>query len=75
MKNPFEDDSHLFLALVNNENQHSIWPEFIDVPQGWTRVWGPAERQSCLDYVNEHWTDMRPASLINASSRGSSQLR
>ncbi|CBW75571.1 Antibiotic/siderophore biosynthesis protein [Mycetohabitans rhizoxinica HKI 454] len=29
-------------------------------------VHGPDTRQACLDYVNTHWTDMRPKSLIEA---------
>ncbi len=42
------------------------WPAFAEVPAGWTVVHGAASRQSCLDYVEEHWTDMRPKSLIRA---------
>ena len=63
MTNSFEDNNGTFLVLVNDENQHSLWPEFAEVPAGWKRVLGPEQRQSCLDYVEQHWTDMRPASL------------
>lgn len=63
MTNPFEDNNGSFLVLVNDENQHSLWPEFAEVPAGWKRVFGPEQRQSCLDYVEQHWVDMRPASL------------
>ncbi|WP_020667598.1 MbtH family protein [Amycolatopsis nigrescens] len=66
MTNPFEDESKPFLVLVNDEGQHSLWPSFIDIPAGWTRVHGEASRQDCLDYVETHWTDMRPKSLIAA---------
>ncbi|GAA3017292.1 MULTISPECIES: MbtH family protein [Streptomyces] len=66
MTNPFDDDEQSFLVLVNDEGQHSLWPGFAEVPKGWHRVCGPASRQTCLDYVNEHWTDMRPKSLIAA---------
>lgn len=66
MVNPFDDSSAEFLVLVNSENQHSLWPTFADVPGGWTVVHGPDTRQSCLDYVEEHWTDLRPQSLIDA---------
>jgi MbtH protein len=38
----------------------------VDIPAGWRTAHGPADRQSCLDYVEEHWTDMRPQSLIDA---------
>ncbi|WP_266159516.1 MbtH family protein [Dyella silvatica] len=63
MSNPFEDNNGSFLVLVNDENQHSLWPEFAEVPAGWKTVHGPDQRQACLDYVEQHWTDMRPASL------------
>ncbi|MFI1018576.1 MbtH family protein [Streptomyces sp. NPDC020965] len=64
--NPFDDPHSTFLVLVNHENQHSIWPSFADVPVGWDVVHGEADRRSCLDYVEEHWTDLRPASLIRS---------
>jgi len=64
MGNPFDDPEGSFLVLVNDENQHSLWPVFSEVPQGWQPVFGPASRQPCLDYVDAHWTDLRPASLL-----------
>ncbi|WP_411128571.1 MbtH family protein [Streptomyces sp. x-19] len=66
MDNPFDDDNGTFHVLVNDENQHSLWPVFAEVPAGWTIVFGEASRQACLDYVEKNWTDMRPASLIRA---------
>ncbi|MFC9430760.1 MbtH family protein [Streptomyces sp. NPDC056987] len=64
MENPFDDDNGSFYVLVNHENQHSLWPTFASVPDGWTVVFGEESRQACLDYVEKNWTDMRPASLI-----------
>ena len=64
MVNPFDDKDASFLVLINSENQHSLWPAFIDIPAGWQLVQGPAPRQTCLDYIEAHWTDMRPKSLI-----------
>ena len=64
--NPFEDENATYYVLVNAENQHSIWPSFAEVPAGWTVVHGQDSRKACLDYVNEHWTDMRPRSLAVA---------
>ena len=66
MTNPFDDENGEFLVLVNDENQHSLWPRFAEVPSGWRTVHGPAGRQDCLSYVEEHWTDLRPASLVRA---------
>ncbi|GAA0554659.1 mycobactin NRPS accessory protein MbtH [Paractinoplanes ferrugineus] len=64
--NPFDNAEGTFLVLVNDENQHSLWPVFAEVPAGWRTAYGPAGRAGCLDYVNENWTDMRPQSLIDA---------
>ncbi|MCG1042703.1 MbtH family protein [Mycetohabitans sp. B8] len=66
MTNPFDDPNASFVVLINSENQHSLWPNFAEVPAGWQVVHGPDTRQACLDYVNTHWTDMRPKSLIEA---------
>ena len=46
--NPFDDDSASFLVLVNDEEQHSLWPAFADVPAGWQVVYGEADRAACL---------------------------
>ncbi|OBI52289.1 MbtH family protein [Mycobacterium sp. E787] len=64
--NPFDDDAGAFYVLVNAEEQHSLWPAFAEVPAGWRVVYGEASRSACLDYVDEHWADMRPKSLRDA---------
>lgn len=64
MKNPFDNEDGTFLVLVNEERQHSLWPAFAVVPAGWEVVLSETDRQSCLDYIEKNWTDMRPASLI-----------
>jgi MbtH protein len=71
MTNPFEDENGTYVVLINDEGQYSLWPEFIDVPAGWTTVHEPASRQTCLDYINQNWTDMRPRSLINMMNTSS----
>ncbi|HYB38186.1 MAG TPA: MbtH family protein [Mycobacterium sp.] len=49
--NPFDDDNGTFFVLVNDEDQHSLWPAFIDIPAGWRVVYGEASRAVCLEYV------------------------
>lgn len=63
MTNPFDDADGTFLVLVNDEGQHSLWPAFIDTPDGWRTTFGPDTRKTCLDHIETHWTDMRPSSL------------
>lgn len=61
---PFDDEDGRFYVVVNDEGQHALWPATLTtVPDGWTVVHGEETRQSCLDYVNQHWTDMRPRSV------------
>jgi MbtH protein len=67
--NPFEDEDGRYFALVNDEGQHSLWPAFADVPDGWTVVHGEDTRKACLDYIEENWTDMRPKSLIEEMNK------
>lgn len=73
MENPFDNDELSFFVLVNEENQHSLWPSTIDVPQGWKIAIGPDSRQECVKYVDANWTDMRPASLIKAMTAAPGQ--
>lgn len=64
--NPFDDENGTFYVLVNDEEQHSLWPTFKEVPQGWRVVFGAdgqTRRQDCLDYIDKNWTDLRPRSL------------
>ncbi len=36
MTNPFEDtDARYYCVLVNAKGQHSLWPVFVAVPEGW----------------------------------------
>lgn len=66
MTNPFEDADAPYLVLMNDEEQYSLWPAGIAVPDGWSTAHGTDSRSNCLQYVEENWTDMRPASLIRA---------
>ncbi|MFH9262823.1 MULTISPECIES: MbtH family protein [unclassified Streptomyces] len=65
----FDDADGEFLVLVNAEKQHSLWPALVDVPAGWETVRGRDTRENCLDYIEKHWTDMRPASLVAAMEK------
>jgi MbtH protein len=66
MASPFDDPDASYLVLINEEGQHSLWPVFADVPDGWQVIFGESGRQACLDFIEESWLDMRPKSLIDA---------
>lgn len=56
-------NKQLYVVVVNGQEQYSIWFAYRDPPAGWTALTKPAERQACLDYIKEHWLDIRPRSL------------
>lgn len=66
--NPFDDERGSFLVLVNDEAQHSLWPDFAEVPVGWNVIYGKADRAACLDYVERNWPDIRSKSLREKSA-------
>jgi uncharacterized protein YbdZ (MbtH family) len=68
--NPFDDENGSFFVLINDEEQHSLWPTFADVPAGWRVVFGEADRAACLDYIEQNWTDIRPKSLRDRLAEG-----
>lgn len=66
MTNPFENPDGRYRVLRNAEGQYSLWPDFALTPAGWSVVHDTGSRQACLDYVERHWVDMRPRSLVEA---------
>jgi MbtH protein len=64
--NPFEDENGTYHVLTNDEGQHSLWPSFVEVPNGWTIILKSDTRAACLEFIEKNWTDMRPKSLIAA---------
>jgi len=64
MTNPFDDEEGEFVVLVNEERQHSLWPAHLDVPPGWSTTGPRGQREVCMQWIDNNWTDLRPASLI-----------
>jgi MbtH protein len=58
-----EQDTTIYRVVVNHEEQYSIWPEWKEIPAGWTDVGRKGPKDECLAYIKEVWTDMRPLSL------------
>jgi MbtH protein len=68
MANPFEGDENDYRVLVNAEGQYCLWPAFRRAPPGWVVVGPSGARQHCLDWIEMHWTDLRPKSLLGTQS-------
>ncbi|WP_009547792.1 MbtH family protein [Crocosphaera subtropica] len=63
MQQDHREDTTIYRVVVNHEEQYSIWPEYRDIPPGWRDTGKSGQKQECLDYIKEVWTDMRPLSL------------
>lgn len=62
----WDDENAEFDVVMNHEEQYSIWPSYKQIPGGWRAVGKRGKKVECLAYIDEHWTDMRPASLRKA---------
>ena len=62
----FDDENRQYRAVVNDEEQYSIWPVDREIPPGWRDAGKQGKKQECLDFIAEVWTDMRPLSLRKA---------
>ncbi|MBP2077292.1 MbtH protein [Oceanobacillus polygoni] len=71
MSNPFENPDGIYVVLINEEGQYSLWPDFLDIPSGWENVYGADNREKCLDYIKSHWHNQMPNSLRVSESIGS----
>lgn len=57
------EDPRVYMAVMNDEEQYSIWPANKELPLGWHATGKTGTRTECLDYIEQVWTDMRPLSL------------
>jgi MbtH protein len=64
--NPFDNPAFAFFVLINDEEQYSLWPDIRPAPTGWRVIMGPENRESCENYIETHWTDIRPSSARKA---------
>lgn len=62
-------DGDLFKVLINDEGQYSIWPQKKATPAGWKEKGFEGSKDDVAKFIDENWTDMRPASLIKAMGK------
>ena len=58
-----EEDKTIYQAVVNHEEQYSIWPADRELPLGWSAAGKTGTKPEVLAWIEEVWTDMRPLSL------------
>jgi MbtH protein len=52
-----------YMVVINHEEQYSIWPQDIDMPNKWKPIGVQGDLKKCKAYIEEVWTDMRPLSI------------
>lgn len=62
-------DSEDYICLINAEEQYSLWFAWKKIPLGWKKVGPQGNKDVCLQYIKEMWTDMRPKSLREMMDR------
>lgn len=67
--NPFENESGVYRVLTNTAGEHSLWPDFAPVPDGWNTAFGPDIRAVCLNFVEQHWTALAPSGAWHGEMR------
>jgi MbtH protein len=53
----------LFEVILNHEEQYTIHRKGKPVPKGWRLAGKSGDKEQCLAYIKEVWTDMTPLSL------------
>jgi len=67
-------DTSIYIAVVNHEEQYSIWPADRELPPGWRDAGKRGLKSECLDYIEAVWTDMRPLSLRKAMEEAQNSM-
>jgi MbtH protein len=58
-----EEVPQIYIVLVNEEEQYSLWLSHKDIPTGWTNVGFSGTKGECMEYVDKIWTDITPLSV------------
>ncbi|HKR15455.1 MAG TPA: MbtH family protein [Pyrinomonadaceae bacterium] len=61
--NEEREDNRTYKVVLNHEEQYSIWPAGRENALGWNDAGKQGNKEECLSYIKEVWTDMRPLSL------------
>jgi MbtH protein len=73
----FQDfpDNTNYKVVINHEEQYSIWPAGKETPSGWKDIGRTGSKRTCLAYIEEVWTDMRPLSLHTKMAKDIRRLK
>ena len=55
-----EEDGTIYIAVVNHEEQYSIWPADRELALGWREAGMSGTRAEVLAWIEQAWTDTQP---------------
>lgn len=58
------DGFNSFLVVINDDRSYSIWPEELTLPKGWKEVGFRGNKEVCLQYIKDVWTDLSPQNAL-----------
>jgi MbtH protein len=70
-----DEDRTIYRAVINHEEQYSIWPVDRELPLGWNDAGKSGPKREVLAWISEVWTDMRPLSLRKKMAEMDEQMR
>ncbi|MFJ1590952.1 MbtH family protein [Kitasatospora albolonga] len=56
-------DATVYQVVVNDEEQHALWPARTAPPAGWRVEGFRGSEEECMAHVDRVWPDIRPLSL------------
>ncbi|MFJ5886015.1 MbtH family protein [Kitasatospora cineracea] len=56
------EDRTPYTVVVNDEDQHSVWPAALPLPPGWHEAGVRGDEQHCLQAITRLWPDITPRS-------------
>ncbi|MFB6904366.1 MbtH family protein [Streptomyces bacillaris] len=69
-------DATVYQVVVNDEEQHALWPARTAPPAGWRVEGFQGTEEACMAHVDRVWPDIRPLSLrrrLAESAEGAGQ--
>jgi MbtH protein len=67
-----EPSVEYFEAVVNDEEQYSIWPKRKAPPAGWRLAGKDGTKEEVMAWIQEVWRDSRPLGVRKAMDAGQS---
>ena len=67
------EDTTVYTAVINHEEQYSIWPAHKPIPAGWREAGSKGRKHDVLQFIQKVWTDMRPLSVRRQMEATTSQ--